>query len=116
MNGISDHSQDNIVTPEKPRVEVSDKSYGVAVALSAVFGVLGIHHFYAGRYWYGLFDLGLSVLVFYHFIIGSFGWAFIFFAIDVVHTFIETIRLLIGSYTDGDGKVIAYPGQFKEPR
>ena len=31
--------------------------------------------------------------------------------IDVIHTFIVTILLLVGAYKDGGGNVVAYPGQ-----
>jgi len=31
--------------------------------------------------------------------------------IDGIHTFIITIMLLVGSYRDGQGLTIAYPGQ-----
>ena len=36
---------------------VSDRSYGVAVALCGIFGIVGIHHFYLGNHLHGLFDL-----------------------------------------------------------
>ena len=31
--------------------------------------------------------------------------------IDVIHTFIVTILLFIGAYKDGEGNLVAYPGQ-----
>ena len=37
-------------------IEPSEKSYVVAVCISAIFGVIGIHHFYLGRYIEGVID------------------------------------------------------------
>jgi len=42
-------------------IGVSPKSYGVAVCLSTIFGVLGIHHFYLGRYLHGLLDVTMTI-------------------------------------------------------
>jgi len=92
-------------------VEPSDKSYVVAVSLSGIFGVLGIHHFYLGRYIEGIFDLGMAILTWYFWISGNFLWAVLFFAVDGLHTFVITIMLLTGSFKDGKGKLICYPGQ-----
>ena len=89
----------------------SDKSYIVAVSLSGIFGVLGIHHFYLGRYLEGLFDLTLAILTLYLYLTGHFGLAFLVFAIDSIHTLIVTIMLLTGSIKDGSGKLVCYPGQ-----
>ena len=91
--------------------EKSDKSYATAVILSAVFGVIGVHHFYYGRHGMGLFDLSLFVLTIYFFIIGSHLIAYIILLIDVVHTIIVTYQLLVGQYKDGDGKLICFPNQ-----
>ncbi len=91
--------------------EKSDKSYATAVILSAVFGVIGVHHFYCGRHGMGLFDLSLFVLTIYFFIIGSHLIAYIILLIDVVHTIIVTYQLLVGQYKDGDGKLICFPNQ-----
>ena len=92
---------------------VSTKSYGMAVCLSAVFGVVGIHHFYLGRHLHGLFDMGLTALFIYFFAIDRPLLAMVFLGIDVVHTLLVTVQLLIGAYRDGEGGVVAYPGQFK---
>ena len=53
----------------------SKKNYTVAVCLSAVFGTIGIQHFYLGRYVLGLIDLSLSILAVYFFISGQFLYA-----------------------------------------
>ena len=39
----------------------SRKSYVIAVCLAAIFGTVGIHHFYVGRWLHGLFDLSLLI-------------------------------------------------------
>jgi len=89
----------------------SDKSYMVAVSLSGIFGVLGIHHFYLGRYFEGILDFSLAIISFYLYVNGHFGWAILVFLIDAVHTFVITIMLLIGSFKDGKGNYVCYPGQ-----
>lgn len=91
--------------------EPSEKSYLVAVILSAIFGVMGIHHFYLGRYVEGIIDFTLFALTIYFFLVGNILWAAVFFAIDGLHTFIITIMLLTGSFKDGSGKYVCYPGQ-----
>lgn len=91
--------------------EPSDKSYAVAVCLSAIFGVVGVHHFYLGRYVEGTIDFSLFVATLYFFFTGQFMLALLFGAIDGLHTFIITIMLLIGVFKDGKGKIICYPGQ-----
>lgn len=92
-------------------IEPSDKSYAVAVCISAVFGVMGIHHFYLGRYIEGTIDFSLFVATLYFYFTGQLGWAALFFIVDALHTFIITIMLLTGSFKDGSGKTICYPGQ-----
>jgi hypothetical protein len=89
----------------------SNKSYAVAVCLSAIFGVMGIHHFYIGRYLEGMVDFTLFVLTMYFWFTGQLGLAALFFIIDGIHTFIITIMLLTGSFKDGEGRIICYPGQ-----
>ena len=99
------------------QVEVSDKSYTTAVVLSMIFGMLGIHHFYLGNWVHGLFDLGLFI--------GGFGLVlfsgdpmlvlvrFGLIGIDFLHTLIVTIMLFVGSVKDRNGRVVAYPGQYR---
>lgn len=62
----------------------SDKSRWVAFFLCLLFGYLGIHNFYVGKIFWGLI---------YLFTLGFFriGWV------------IDLIRLLLGSFKDGDG-------------
>ncbi|MGH7830824.1 MAG: NINE protein [Candidatus Binatia bacterium] len=88
---------------------VSKKRYAVAVILSAVFGIFGIHFFYLGRIGYGLLDLGLSLFAIYLFFDGQLIGAVIVAAIDYLHS-VVTFRLLTGNEYDGEGKRIPYPG------
>lgn len=89
----------------------SSKSYAIAVCLSAIFGVMGIHHFYLGRYIEGLIDLSLFLATIYFYLNGQLFWALGVGIVDGIHTFIITIMLLTGSFKDGQGKYIHYPGQ-----
>jgi len=36
-----------------------------------------------------------------------------FLVVDVIHTIVVTFMLLVGAYRDGNGNIVAYPGQFK---
>ena len=92
------------------RSEASSKSYGVAVCISAIFGILGIHHFYLERWGMGLFDLTLSIVGFW-LIFNDNLWGLAFIGIDAIHTFYVTFKLLVGEYADGQGRIVAYPGQ-----
>jgi hypothetical protein len=91
--------------------EPSEKSYAVAVCISAIFGVMGIHHFYLGRYLEGIIDFSLFVATLYFYFTGQILWALAFGFADAIHTFIITIMLLTGSFKDGKGKLVCYPGQ-----
>jgi hypothetical protein len=90
---------------------VSDKNYVTAVILSAIFGVLGIQHFYCERYGLGIFDLALSLTAFTLFMWGYELFGGILFLIDMVHTVYITYLLLTGQFKDGEGRLITYPGQ-----
>lgn len=89
----------------------SDKSYAIAVSLSAIFGVLGIQHFYLGRWLEAAIDLTLACMTIALFLIGEPLWALLAGTIDAIHTFIVTIMLLVGSFRDGRGRLVCYPGQ-----
>ena len=95
----------------------SPKKYGVAVCLSAIFGLLGIHHFYLGRWLHGLIDLSMTIGAFTLIMIVSVESpnaviaGVLLLAVDIIHTIIITILLLTGSYKDGSGKIVAYPNQ-----
>lgn len=89
----------------------SQKSYVIAVCLSGIFGVVGLQHFYMGRYFEACLDLGMFILAVYFYLNGELLYAALVFAIDSLHTFIVTIMLLTGSFKDGKGYYICYPGQ-----
>ncbi len=98
---------------------ISPKSYGVAVALSAVFGLIGIQHFYLGRYVLGLTDVSLTIgFIYFIFIAGEQTQLLIiglvFFALDFLHTLFTTYSLFTGTFRDGRGRLVAYPGQFNQ--
>jgi len=89
----------------------SEKRYSTAVILSAVFGFVGIQHFYLGRLAEGLLDLGLTAAWVYCFGTGRVLLGVLFLIADVVHALTVTIMLLTGNFRDGDGHVVCYPGQ-----
>ncbi|MBT3995689.1 MAG: TM2 domain-containing protein [Chloroflexi bacterium] len=91
----------------------SDKSFTTAVVLAAVFSLLGFHHFYVGRIGHGLFDLGMTAVALYLIVTGTsaesdakVGLGFLVIALDYIHTVYFTYRLIIGTYRDGQGKLI----------
>ena len=98
-------------TALKRKIEPSPKNYILAVCLSAVFGVMGVHHFYLGRYVEGILDMGMAILTVVLYFMGFPGWALLVFALDSLHTLIVTIMLLTGSIKDGKGRLVCYPGQ-----
>ncbi len=89
----------------------SPKSYAVAVILSGIFGVVGIHHFYLERWGMGILDFGLFLATICFFLFGYPGMGFVFATLDLGHTIWVTILLLVGKYKDGQGNIVAYPGQ-----
>lgn len=96
-----------MATHEQP----SDKSYAIAVCLSGIFGVVGIQHFYLGRYLEALLDLGMFVLTVYFFFTGQVLLAVGVAVLDGIHTLVVTFMLLTGTFRDGSGKLVCYPGQ-----
>ena len=91
--------------------EPSEKSYTIAVCLSAIFGVVGIQHFYLGRYVEATIDFVLFFATIYFFFQGEIVIAVVVGAIDGLHTLIVTIMLLTGTFRDGSGRLVMYPGQ-----
>ena len=89
-------------------IDKSKKSYVAAVSLAAIFGTVGIHHFYLGRWAHGLFDLSMMAIGVSLLIIGELVGLLIIL-IDVVHTVYFTFKLIIGEYKDGKGRLIAIP-------
>lgn len=92
-------------------MEKSKKKYVTTVCLSGVFGLLGIHHFYLGRWLHGAADLSMSVSGLVLLVMGFDVLGCLVLGIDIIHTVIVTIFLLIGKYKDGYGYVVSYPGQ-----
>jgi len=89
----------------------SDKSYTIAVCLSGVFGVVGIQHFYLGRLVEAVIDLGMFIATIYFLFSGQILYAIVIGSIDALHTLIVTIMLLTGTFRDGEGRLVCYPGQ-----
>lgn len=98
--------------------QASKKKFGTAVALCAVFGVAGIHHFYIGNILHGMIDLALLVVAVALLIQGDstgnpglVGLGALVLIIDAIHSAVVFFRLIIGKQRDGHGLLIRYPGQ-----
>lgn len=81
------------------------------MCLSAILGFIGAQHFYLGRYGEGVMDVALTIGWIYFFFRAKIIFALIFLGFDFLHAFITTIMLLTGSFADGKGKIVCYPGQ-----
>ena len=92
-------------------MRLSPKSYVVSVCLSGVFGLLGIHHFYLGRWIHGFIDFLMTIVGVILIAAGLDLPGITILCIDVIHTFLVTILLLVGAYKDGNGDLVTYPGQ-----
>ena len=94
--------------------EYSDKSYVTAAVLAGIFGVIGIHHFYVGRWGHGLFDLSMTVLGVIA-ITSANGFSalmasgILLLLLDLIHTVYFMYKLIVGEYRDGSGLLIPYP-------
>ena len=100
----------NKPTPEN----ISPKSFGVAVSLCGVFGIMGIHHFYIGNIVHGLIDLLLFVAAMVCFFNNTESWALfglMLLLIDVGHSVWVMYQLFTGKTYDSQGRLIPYPGQ-----
>ena len=86
----------------------SSKSYGVAVSLCGIFGIVGIHHFYIGNHLHGIFDLSLLIFGVLLLIVGDGleGLGVLLLVIDVIHTFVIFYRLITEKQKDGSGRLI----------
>jgi len=93
----------------------SPKSYATAVVLSAVVGFVGLQHFYLRRWAEGVLDLALTAGWVWALAVESWGWFALFAVADGAHALWATIVLLVGSYRDGDGLRVCYPGQRLDP-
>lgn len=86
----------------------SPKSYFVSVCLASIFGTLGLHHFYLGRWIHGAFDLTMAILAVV-FIFIFFPIAILILIMDLVHTVYFTYKLIIGEYKDSSGRTVRLP-------
>ncbi len=92
-------------------LQPSPKSYATVVSLSAVFGFIGVQHFYLGRWGEGALDLALSACWIWSFSTGEVLLGVAFALLDFAHSLTVTILLLTGNFKDGCGHVVCYPGQ-----
>ncbi len=92
---------------------MSNKSFGVALSLCGVFGVLGLHHFYLKNWLHGLIDLGLFISSFYLIfsaqepnlvMLGIF-----LLVLDALHSLYVMYMLVTGRTYDGDGVLVSVP-------
>lgn len=90
----------------KQSSEKSPKSYGIAITLCGVFGVLGIHHFYLEDWLHGLADVALCIMAVGFAIQGFVGLAILVVVIDVIHTTIIFYYLIIEKWRDGQGRLV----------
>ena len=94
--------------------EYSDKSYVTAAVLAGIFGVIGIHHFYVGRWGHGLFDLSMMVLGIIT-ITSANGFSalmasgILLLLLDLIHTVYFMYKLIVGEYKDGTGSFVGIP-------
>lgn len=84
--------------------EKSPKSYGTAVALCGVFGVMGIHHFYLEDWWHGIADVILFVLAIMFLVQGNDGLFLLTLLLDGIHTIVIFYYLIIEKWRDGKGR------------
>lgn len=96
---------------------VSNRKYGVAIALCGIFGIVGVHHFYLGNHLHGLFDFGLFVGMIACFVTAGSGSGepglfvtvgIVFLLTDVIHTTVVFYLLIVGRQRDGQGRLVTY--------
>ncbi|MFD0859676.1 TM2 domain-containing protein [Roseovarius aquimarinus] len=89
--------------------ERSPKSYGTAVLLCGIFGILGIHHFYLEDWLHGLADVGLLILAIGFAAQGMAGLALFVLMLDALHTIVIFYYLIIEKWRDGKGRPVLMP-------
>jgi TM2 domain-containing membrane protein YozV len=108
-------SVEHVLTGPQPGLpgsqQPSPKSYAVSAALSAVFGFVGVQHFYLGRLGEGLLDVGLTIGWIWSLAAEEVFLAVVLILLDFGHSMTVTIMLLTGNFKDGDGRIVCYPGQ-----
>ena len=88
--------------------EKSPKSYGVAVSLCGIFGVVGIHHFYLGNWLHGLFDFGLFCLFIGLYAADLMLPALFVLMVDALHTVVVFYKLIVGEQRDRSGRLVTF--------
>jgi TM2 domain-containing membrane protein YozV len=97
-----------------PVDDFSPKSYGIAVSLCGIFGVVGIHHFYLGNFVHGLIDLGMFVGAVVCLSLSVPGqdnlWAIgaVLILADALHSAVVFFLLIVGRQRDGNGLLVTY--------
>ena len=86
----------------------SPKSYVASVCLAGIFGTLGVHHFYLGRWYHGTFDLALAILA-VSFLFIYWQLSVVALILDVIHTVYFMYKLIVGEYRDGKGHLVRIP-------
>jgi len=79
-----------------------------------IFGIVGVHHFYLGNWLHGLLDFSMFVVGFTCILSNNpaaVSLGMLVIIIDVIHTIWVTYRLVVGRSRDGQGRLIAFPGQ-----
>lgn len=98
-------------------IDISPKSFGIATILAMIFGVVGVHHFYLGNWMHGLFDfalfLGGLICIAAADHPGLLALGVFLLLADAGHTLYVTYRLFVGKCRDGEGRLVAYPGQLR---
>ena len=80
-----------LTTSGNSHMEVrSPKNRVLAILFCVFFGVFGVHRFYAGKFWSGIFQF---------FTAGGFG----------VWWLVDLVLLLMGRFKDGEGRVMGPP-------
>jgi len=82
----------------------SDKSYGTAVILCGIFGLLGIHHFYLENFVHGAIDLGMVIGAVVLFAMGMPLAAGLLILVDMLHSLIVFYLLITEQARDGQGR------------
>lgn len=88
--------------------EKSSRSYGAAVSLCGIFGIVGIHHFYLGNWVHGLFDFGLFCLFVGLYAADLMLAAMFVLMVDALHTVFVFYKLIVGEQRDGAGRLVTF--------
>lgn len=84
----------------------SDKSYGTAIILCGIFGILGVHHFYLENFIHGIIDFGMFVGAILLFVLGFPLLGLALLAADAIHSVTVFYLLITEQARDGQGNVL----------